>query len=1062
MIPITGYRNDKGIILLPSALGRFMRLTTIFLLLVTLRVSANDYIGNSARTEKNFPLTDIFKSINQQNDFFSGKEITYFKPQLAPLTVVVSETPPKEIRGIVTNKDGEPLQNVSVSVVGTQIGAVTDANGRFSLSVSLDRNIVLEISSVGFETKRINVGKQTEINITLDDVVAGMEEIVIGYGRIRKKDLTGSVAQVKAADLKAFAAANPLLTLSGRAAGVQVKQVSGQPGAELFIRIRGSNSIRGSNDPLYVIDGIPTDYPYVLNNGDIESMEILKDASSTAIYGSRGANGVVIITTKGGSAGRTKIDLESRYTSQQLRKKIDLMDAQEYTSFYNQLAANSGMAPFYTAEMIKGYGKGTDWQDLVFRKAPMQDHTLTISGGNAKTRFSLAGSLFDQRGIIENSSFKRYSARMNFRHEVNNWMDVEFSSIASRSDQSLQSSAGARLGGSLIAATITAPPIFEPYDSTGNPTIFSQTYPFPSSAMGNPLLYTKLTQGGTVKNDVNTTGKLSFKIIEGLRLNVQGGYITRDIRNDSYQSIEYNRRGNASVSTSSYTSTLSENTLEYRRVFNRKHSFNVLAGQTYQNFITKGLSGSATDMLSDITNSYNLASSRTPGIPASSYNKSVLLSYLGRINYSYNDMVLLTGSLRADGASKYSPGEKWGYFPSFALALKIKEMALQNVDAISDLKLRGSWGKTGSQAINAYATMNLLQAGATIFGSDTRTVTLAPGNSLPFKLKWESTAQLDFGIDASFLEGRYRFVADFYRKVTTNLLSIVSLPTSTGYASSLQNIGAMENKGVEFSIEANLIKNRAVNWNVSGNISFNRNKIKELYGGKDIITGNFNFGGAQFIDDIVVLRQGQPLGMFYGYEENGYAQGAHGALSVVTYKDRNNDGVINIEDKIKIGDPNPDFIYGFSSFLTYKAFSLSAYFQGTYGNDIANLSALTLYEVPYWVNTLKEMPQNLATSNNPNAKYPQPEQRNLGLLFSKRFVEKGSYLRLQHIELGYSLQKGPRSAYIFIGGDNLLTFTKYSWWDPEVNATGVDIVQGVDYNTYPRTKSYTFGVRLSL
>jgi hypothetical protein len=271
----------------------------------------------------------------------------------------------------------------------------------------------------------------------------------------------------------------------------------------------------------------------------------------------------------------------------------------------------------------------------------------------------------------------------------------------------------------------------------------------------------------------------------------------------------------------------------------------------------------------------------------------------------------------------------------------------------------------------------------------------------------------------------------------------------------------MQNQGVEFSIDAALIKRKDLKWDVSGNISFNKNKIVKLYQGKDIITGHFNFGGAQFVDDIVVLREGEPLGMFYGYVEDGYVQGAHGALSIIKYKDINNDGVINVSDKVKIGDPNPTFTYGFNTFLTYKAFSLSAYFQGVYGNDIANISSLSLYEAPYRVNTFEEMPKNLATPQNPNAKYPQPEQRNLGLLFSKRFIEDGSYLRMQHLEIGYTFQKVSKGAYFFVSGENLLTLTKYSWWDPEVNATGVDIVQGVDWNTYPRAKSYTVGVRMS-
>jgi TonB-linked SusC/RagA family outer membrane protein len=970
-----------------------------------------------------------------------------------------------EVHGKVTDRNNKPLPNVSIFVAGTKIGTTTDINGRFSLDIPNNKNIVLEISSVGFQTRKINLGNWNEIDIILEEDIAGLDEVVIGYGSIRKKDFTGSVSQVTGADLNAFSAANPLLTLSGRAAGVQIKQVGGHPGEQVFIRIRGSNSIRGNNDPLYVIDGIPTDDPYILNNADIESMDILKDASATAIYGSRGANGVVIITTKGGRAGRSKVKLESRVSVQKLRKKLDLMGVDEYTTFYNKVVDNSpnSTLPYhYTPEMIKSYGEGTDWQDLIFQNALMHDHSLTFTGGDAKTQFAASGSVFDQKGIIENSSYERYSARFKLHHKVNDRLQLDVSSIITRSNQTLQHSQGARLGGSLIAAIITAPPFIKPYDSTGRPTVFSDVYPISSPSMGNPLLYTKLTTGGQVRNDITTSASLEYNIIKNLRLKIHGGFVTKDSRNDAFTSSQFSSQSLARVSVNNFTSVLSENTLDYKIKFGKeKHTLNVLIGQTYQNFINKGLSGSGTELLSDLVGTHSLASARIPGIPGSNYKKSTILSYIGRINYNYNDILLLTSTFRADGSSKYSPGEKWGYFPSFAIAWNLKEKTLDNVNFISEFKLRSSWGMTGSQAINEYSTLDLLSAGSTIFGGDIRTLTLAPSNTLPFHLRWETTTQLDFGIDASFFDGKFKFTADYYKKDTRDLLSIVTLPTSSGYSSSIQNIGSIRNTGVEFSLNADIVKSNKFSWTASGNISFNRNKVVKLYKGEDIITGHYNFTGGQSSDDLVLLREGEPLGMFYGYVEDGYEEDKNGVLSIIKYADRNNDSVINILDKVKIGDPNPDFTYGFNTFLTYGAFSLSAYFQGNYGNDIANLSVGNLYETGYQVNTLKKMAYNLATKENPHAKYPQPVQNRGNTYFSRRFIEDGSYLRLQHLELGYTLQKDSRSAYFFVSGDNLFTLTKYSWWDPEVNAHGVDIVQGVDHNTYPKAKSYTVGIRLS-
>ncbi|RIH64198.1 SusC/RagA family TonB-linked outer membrane protein [Mariniphaga sediminis] len=974
---------------------------------------------------------------------------------------VNAQQPGSIVKGQVVDEGGLALPGVTVLVKGTTQGTVTNADGEYSLT-NIPDNATLVFSFVGMETQEVATEGRNTITVVMEEGSIGIEEVVaVGYGSVRKSDLTGSVTQIKGTELDAFVASNPMLTLSGRAAGVYVKQSTGHPGENVHVRIRGSNSIRGSNEPLYVIDGVPSD-PYLLNNSDIESMEILKDASSTAIYGSRGANGVILIKTKSGQAGRTKVNIESRYSFQQLRKKIDLLNVKEYAQLYNVLVDNSPNSDWrFTDEMIASYGEGTDWQDLMFRTAPMQNHTLSFNGGNEKTQFSLSGSIFDQQGIIEYSSYSRYSTRINFHHKINERFNVDFSTILSRTDQTLQSSGGGRLGGSLIAAIVTAPPFIKPYDENGEPTIFYEVYPINSPAMGNPLLYTKLTQGGTVKNDINTSGILSYEFIDGLVLKVHGGFISRDSRTDTYQSIEYTDGGSASVSVVNYTSVLNENTLNYNRKFGEKHTFDFLIGQTYQNFINKGLGGGGKDMLSDITSTYNLGTSGTPGIPSSSYRKSVIMSYLGRINYNYDNILLLTASFRADGASKYSPGNKWGYFPSGAIAWRMKEKTLKDVDFISDLKVRASWGRTGSQAIDEYSTLNVLNPGYTIFGGDIRTVTLAPGTTLPYNLKWETTDQLDFGFDAMFGNGKFRFMADYYKKDTKDLLSIVSLPSSTGFTSSMQNIGSVRNQGLELSVDADILKRNMFSWTFSGNIAFNKNEVVELYKGEDIITGNYNFS-AQFKDDIVILREGEPLGTFFGYVEDGYNPGASGALSTIKYKDLNNDGLINVDDKVVVGDPNPDFIFGFNTFIEYKSFSLSAYFQGAYGNEIANVSSIGIYELPYQVNTRKDWLTNYATPENPNAKYPAPEQTNLEMKFSDRFIEDGSYLRLQHLELGYTLQDTKRSAYFFVSGQNIFTLTNYSWWDPEVNSRGGDdIVQGVDHNTYPLAKSYTIGVRLS-
>lgn len=965
------------------------------------------------------------------------------------------------ITGQVSDPNGQPLIGVTITVVGTERGTVSDVEGNYSISVPEGSS--LSFSSIGYEPQTIAIGDQSTINVTLMEEVAALDEVVvIGYGTQRRSDLTGSVAQVGAREVNAFPATNVLQSLNGRAAGVQVSQTTGAPGAGLNVRIRGTNSIQGGNEPLYVVDGFPIfgNNPTILNNMDVESVEILKDASATAIYGSRGANGVIIITTKQGREGDTRVDVDFSYSEQTLRKELDLMNAQEYARFYNIQAANDNVEPYFSETEVGGFGEGFDWQDFVFQKAPMQSSGVNVNGGNAKTRFSVSGSYLGQEGIVKGSDYNRYSLRSNVDHDISDQFNVSLSSTFTNLATARRDSDGGARGNSMIGAALSAPPTLTPYHPDGSYRVLANAYPFMAPDIINPINFINEQSTEIKANVILANAAFNFKPIPDLTIKISGGIENRDDRTDQYTSTGFiNSNGGANVSTSQFRSLLSENTVSYNKTFNEVHALSAVIGVTYQNFLTTFLAGSGVGFLTDVSESHDLGAAENPGIPGSGYAKSELVSYLGRINYSFNNKYLFTVSFRSDGSSKYSEGNKWGYFPSGAVAWRIsEENFLKDNPWISDLKLRGSWGLTGSQAIDAYATLNQLQSGKTVFGSELYT-TFAPGTRLPGDLKWETTEQLDIGLDMGLFQNRVLLTADYYIKNTRDLLNTVTLPSSLGFITTLQNIGEVQNKGFELGIDAHVLSGK-FNWDLVGNISFNRNKVIRLSNGEDVLGA---FADVIVIrDNLNILREGRPIGQFWGYMENGYDE-----TGQIMYRDLNNDGSIDANDKTYIGDPNPDFIYGLNSIMSFQNFELTLFFQGSQGNDIFNLSSIpSTMDYSSGVNMPREVLLDHWSPTNAQAKYPIIS-RNTSILVSDRWVEDGSYLRLRNIQLAYNFPVqnfGIDWMYqlqIYISGQNLWTSTKYSWWDPEVNSRGGgnSTAQGIDHYSYPTAKTYTVGIR---
>jgi TonB-linked SusC/RagA family outer membrane protein len=966
---------------------------------------------------------------------------------------------------IVDANDKIGLPGVSVKLKGTATGTITNGSGAFKITVP-SANSTLVFSYVGYQDQEVIIGTNTTLSINLVASDNKLNDVVVvGYGTVRKSDLTGSVSQVKSKELNSFPATNPLQALSGRAAGVQVLQNGGSPGGSVSVRIRGTNSVQGSNEPLYVIDGFPIagTNPSIINNFDIESMEVLKDASATAIYGSRGANGVVIITTKKGKAGRTAVNLESSYSTQSLRKKIDLMNAQEFATFYNEQAANDKLPLYFTQQQISNYASNSyDWQDLVFTKAPIKALSLNITGGSEKTQFAISGSFFGQDGIIKGSNYDRYSLRTNINHEISKKFSVNVSSVLTRINSATKNSTGGARGRTMISAALSAPPTLTPFNDNGTYRDLATApgHAFVSSVLTSPIYYLNEETNETRSNRILANAAINYKPIPELTIKISGGVDNADDRGDSYRTRNFlNSAGVANVGTTQNLSLLSENTINYSKTFNKIHSLTALGGFTYQSFNRTTLNGSGTGFISDQSGTYDLAAATTPSTSTSGYTRSALLSYLGRVNYGYNNKYLLTASMRADGSSRYTTGQKWGYFPSAAFAWRISnEDFFKKIIFISDLKLRLGWGHTGSQAIEPYTTLNQLQSGRTVF-NDALFIAYAPGAQLPGNLKWETTVQKDLGLDIGLLSNRLSLTADFYIKNTRDLLNTVKLPSSLGFTSTIQNVGEISNKGFELGINGNVLTGK-FKWDINANIGINRNKVVKLYGGVDILGGEVAVGVIN--DNANILREGRPLGQFFGYLEDGYD-----ATGKIKYRDINNDGLISADDKTYIGDPNPNFTYGFNSTMNYKNFELTVFLQGTQGNDLFNVSGIgNTLDYGAGLNMTKDVYLNHWTPTNTNAKYPIPS-RNTSVNISNRMVENGSYLRLRNIQLAYSVPVDKlkinwiKNLQIYGSGQNLLTFTKYSWWDPEVNSNGGSnsTSQGFDNYGYPTYKSITFGLR---
>ncbi|MEZ0608889.1 SusC/RagA family TonB-linked outer membrane protein [Fibrella sp. WM1] len=990
------------------------------------------------------------------------------------------------VRGRVTDAEkGEALPGVSVVIKGSLRGTTTDGNGSFQLGVP-DQNTTLVFSFVGYERQEVAVGNQTTLNVALAVSDKTLNEVVVvGYGQVKKSDLTGSVATVPVDEIRKVAVTSLDQSLQGRAAGVQITQNSGAPGGSTTIRIRGGNSIQGDNEPLYVIDGIPFkndgagsgssfNVLSTLNPNDIESISVLKDASSTAIYGSRGANGVVIITTKRGKAGKSTINLDVYYGVQTVRRKYPVLNGREYAQFVNDANTNEGRAPVYTQAQVDAFGEGTDWQNELFRQAPIQNYQLSFSGGDERTQYAIGGGYFRQGGVVVNSDFDRYSFRVNLDRKLTNRIKIGNSLTINRTVTN-QSRTDGDLGsaGLVTIAALQFPPILPVYNADGSYLLGASNF-----TADNPVALARESRNrntafrafGNVFGDYQIIDGLNLRVLLGVDaiLQKQDNYLPRSVSSGLAQG------GSGSIFNGQAITWLNENLLTYNRTINTVHSVGALVGFTQQANRSESSTAAARSFVNDNLSSGNLGSAAVPLSPSSGIGTWGLQSYLARVNYGYKDKYLLTASIRADGSSRFGANKRYGYFPSAALAWRVSEEAfLKNARALSDLKLRATYGSTGNQdGIGNYPAYSLLGTQNYVFGNAVATG-IGPAQIANPDLGWETTTQADLGIDLGLFNNRITITADAYWKQTKNLLLSVTIPSTSGYSSAIKNLGRVENKGFELGISSRNV-DKAFKWNTDLNLAMNRNKVLDIGGAPQIFAGQVANIGQNLNSGII--RVGEPLGSFFGYVTDGLYQTPDELTALADpqarkpgdrkYADLNGDKKIDDNDRTIIGRAQPKLVGGLNNTFSYKGLELTVFFQGVYGNSILNANRFELEYLNATTNQTRDI-LNRWTPTNTNTDVPRASTTRPANRISTRQIEDGSYLRLKNIQLAYNLPSAAlralsiQSLRVYVAAQNYLTFTNYSGYDPEVNRFGQDgRSQGFDYASYPAAKTILFGLNV--
>lgn len=1021
----------------------------------------------------------------------------------------------RTVTGVVTSgTDGEALIGVSVQVKERpQVGTITDFEGRYSLQARSNETIVF--SYIGFKSQEVKASK-TVVNVELEEDSEILDEVVVvGYGTMKRSDLTGSVVSVGEDEIKQSIVTSLDQALQSKAAGVSVTQNSGTPGGGISVSIRGINSLNG-NEPLYVIDGVAisgnndsnSSVLSSINPSDVVSMEILKDASATAIYGSRASNGVVLITTKQGQAGKTRITYEGYYGLQQLPKKLGVMNLREYAEYQNLRAEVIGFSERAEFADISLLGEGTDWQGEIFQNASMHNHQLNISGGNDNVKYSLSAGYLQQEGIAIGSDFERFSARVNMDNKITKWLSTGLRASVAQTTQNNTIDSGNIIRTAIEQLPDT--PARNPDGSWG-----AQAENMYGTYFSNPVAEALMRENYNRGLQMYVDFFADVTLWKGLvfRAEYAGNYYYSNTYQytPSYDYGHYVQSSTGSRGANNGSNWTLKTYLTYNGTFG-KHNISVMAGHEAQENSYETLYASRDNYLFNTIHELNMGDSSTAK-NSSGRGSSAIESYYGRLNYGYDDRYLATFTVRGDGSSSFGPANRWGVFPSMALAWKINnEKFLKNVKWLNNLKLRLGWGLVGNQSASSYAYGVTMASAASIWGTG-----FYAGNYPNDKLKWEETKAWNAGIDLNLFDNRVEFIFDTYLKNTDNLLMQASLPS---YVSGIinspwVNAGAMENKGAEFTLNTVNISKKDFTWRTGITISFNKNKITKLYTETAGLSGTID--GAQTLTYSTV---GQPVGQYYGYkvigmfkeESDFYQRDADGNFLLdkngnrlpvalpenqhiakdevwvgdYIFEDLNGDGVIDEQDRTYLGNPEPKFSYGFNNTFTYKGFDMNIFINGVYGNKLVNLFRQDFTNPMRNSNLLKEVTGiahvELIDPAQPeeiwNVHVSNPESATVQRLntadgndnnrMSSRFVEDGSYLRIKNISLGYTFpQKWTRKWHIenlrvYMNIQNAFTFTKYKGYDPEVGAYNYNVLlRGVDYARYPSQRIYTVGLNLS-
>jgi len=1037
------------------------------------------------------------------------------------LTLLPAIAQNRVINGTVTGPDGKPLSGATVTVKGTKIATVTDKDGHYKISVT-GTNPKLVITSVGYGEKEISADANSTSNVTLAFKSTVSEEVVvIGYGTAKKKDLTGSVAKANIKDMSNAPVMSIAQSLQGRVAGVNISSGDGQPGSQSNIVIRGANSITQSNAPLYVVDGMPIENfnLNLFNPDDIESIEVLKDASSTAIYGARGANGVIMVTTKKGTQGAPRISFNTTQGLNQNTRKIETLNSYEFVKL--QLERSPGVGsetnptpnyyyltkPGLTLDNYKDSAT-TDWQAPFFRNGYQQNYALAMRGGNNGTLYSVSGSYDNMSGTIINSGMYRYQGRVALDQQVNKKLKVGINGSYAYMYQNGNIAAQSNTSGTLniMYSVWGSNPLTRVTDDGIDPTTDgSNDYKY------NPVVNQKNILHSVGTNNLNVNGYINYTIIPGLLLRLTGSVNNSAIVNKDFynnhtflgdpRTVFGSANGaNGSIQNQKVNNWTNENTLTYTKTLHQVHNFNVLGGFTMQGN-TSSAYGFGANQVPNPTLGVNGLVEGTL-VPTSTVTRSSLwnsASFLGRINYNFNSKYYVTFSYRADGSSKFKDGNRWGYFPSAALAWRFsQEKFLKQQQWLSDGKLRVTYGKTGNNRVSdfAYASTSLIDVKYGYAFNGVNIPANHPATMGNDDLKWETTEQADAGLDLSFFQNRINLTADVYKKTTKNLLLNAALPPTMGYATLTRNVGSVQNEGLEIELTTTNIATKNFKWTSSFNISFNNNKVlaltenqNALYSAVTPVTGAAGSGAPAYIAEI-----GKQLGLMYGFKYDGlYQVGDFNQVTTATgmvyvlkdnvtsngntraniqpgdikYADLNGDKTINASDYTVIGRSLPIHYGGFGNNFNYKNFDLNIFLQWSYGNNIQNANRM-IFEGG---STAQNLNMYATEMNRWTPTHTQTDIPRMGGYYgggySSRTIEDGSYLRLKTLSLGYNFPKSVlakcniQSLRIFASAQNLWTWTKYSGLDPEVNVYPSVLTGGYDYSPYPRARTFALGANLN-